>query len=306
MLRLSNITDMTRAIAAAGALCTAIGGAGAQSPEPHETRVLIEAGDVVLGASLHQPQDVAQPSPLIVIVHGSAPTDRDGVGFYTHTALQMGFSVLSFDKRGVGESTGEFIPFSVERSAEAFNDLANDVVHAVDWATRQPGIDMDRIGLFGGSQAGWIMPLAASRHPKVSFIIIGEGAAVSAGEEDAHGHEIRRRRGSERSLDITAADIASADAALRAFTGPHGYDPAPILQTLQVPTLWIFGLKDAVIPVIPSLDRLEAVIRDGRTNNDIIVFPYGDHNFTNVATGERYDLATPVSTWLVDIGVLDE
>ncbi|WP_417456361.1 alpha/beta hydrolase family protein [Kordiimonas sp.] len=264
-----------------------------------KTEVMIEAGDVTLGATLYRPAGISGPLPAIVTAHGSAPSTRDGVGFYTHHALKMGFAVLSFDKRGTGKSSGTYVPFSVETSDKVFRGLASDVEFAVRWIAAQPDIDTSRIGLFGGSQAGWIMPLAASHEPLVSFIIIGEGVPLTAYEEDFHG-------------DITGEGewlgdkINEADQALRAMTLPEdpGFDPAPVLKALELPTLWIFGLRDAVIPIAPSIARLEELIKSGKTNNELHVFAFGDHNFRNVATGERYDVGAVAAEWLKSKGVL--
>ena len=95
-----------------------------------------------------------------------------------------------------------------------------------------------------------------------------------------------------------------ADDALRNYTGNHGFDPEPILEKLDIPTLWIFGLRDDVIPVNASLERLEELIKNGKNNNDIHIFPFGDHNFVNTDTGERYDIRAISENWLKDIGIL--
>ena len=267
--------------------------------DAHKERVTINAGDVTLGATLYRPAGISGELPGIVTVHGSAPSTREGVGFYTYRALQMGFAVLSFDKRGTGESTGEYVPFAVNTSEKMMKDLATDVVYSVGWLAEQPGIDNSRIGLFGGSQAGWIMPLAASKNPLIKFIVAGEGTPVTAGEEAIHGDVGGEGEGWDRTR------IHEADDALWQYQGSHGFDPAPILQELDVPTLWIFGLRDGVIPVYPSLERLENLIRGGKTNNAIHIFPFGDHNFRNTATGDRYDVRKVAQDWLTDIGIIE-
>lgn len=273
--------------------------------EINERRETIPAGEITLGLSLYRPADVDGDLPLIITGHGSAASPREDVFFYTANALNLGFAAVSFDKRGTGESTGEYVRFSVAGSEAQFDDLAADMVAAIEWGAAQDGIDESCIGLFGGSQAGWIMPMAASRTGLVDFIVVGEGAVATAGQENVHGGEIQRRRGSESSPDITAADIAAADAALEAHDGPHGYDPMPLLEELDVPILWIFGLQDAVIPVTPSLTRLQNLIADGHDNHHVLVFPFGDHNFTNRATGDRYDLVGPIQNWLTENGICD-
>lgn len=269
---------------------------------PLARNVVIDAGDITLGATLMRPVGAEDALlPAMVIAHGSAPSKREDVAFYTRIALDLGFAVLAYDKRGVGQSTGVYEPFTVEESARVFNDLANDLAFAARWLADQPGIDRSRIGLLGGSQAGWIMPLAAGKGIDVAFIIIGEGAPVTAGEEEVHGRTIRARRGSESAPDITAEDVAEADHALASYDGVHGYDPAAVLKDLNAPTLWMFGLRDYVIPVTASLERLEDLIRSGRGNHEIHVFPFGDHNFSNVSTGERYDLRQVIEPWLESV-----
>lgn len=283
---------------------TFAGGAGVHAQpisEAVKQDVMISAGDVVLGATLYLPRAVSGKLPGIVTAHGSAPTTRDGVAFYTNHALKMGFAVLSFDKRGTGQSTGTYVPFDVETSEAVFDNLAADLVHAMRWLQAQPSIDPVRTGFLGGSQAGWIMPLAASIEPSAAFIIIGEGVPVTAYEEAVHG---------TISGETTwhPQTIARADAALRSVnpTEIQGYDPAPVLASIDTPTLWLFGLRDPVIPIMPSLERLEALIRSGKTNHDIHVFPFGDHNFLNVATQQRYDVSAVAEPWLRSKGILPQ
>lgn len=54
------------------------------------------------------------------------------------------------------------------------------------WLRGQQGIDPERVGLIGGSQSGWIIPLVAEKTPGVGFIMSGCGPIVSAGEEVYH------------------------------------------------------------------------------------------------------------------------
>ena len=77
-----------------------------------------------------------------------------------------------------------------------------------------------------------------------------------------------------------------------------------MLNALDIPTLWILGLRDDVIPVYPSLARLEKLIKKGKTKNYVHVFPFGDHNFSNTSTGDRYDVGAVSETWLKKIGIL--
>src|SRR5262249_41731106 len=83
---------------------------------------------------------------------------------------------LAYDKRGVGESTGDF-------KAVPFMDLADDGLAALAYLKSRKEIDTKRIGVWGLSQGGWLGPLAASRSSDVAFVIAVSGPGVSPGEQ---------------------------------------------------------------------------------------------------------------------------
>ena len=179
-------------------LSLASSSAGAQRVTPVDsatkTDVTIAAADVTLAATLYVPAHAKGKVPAVVLGHGSAPSTRAMMGFWTNTALKSGVAVLVFDKRGTGASTGTFERFDVSRSPVQFQQQASDLVYAVRWLAQQPGIDRTRIGLMGGSQAGWTMPLAAAEEPQVRFIVAGCGVPLPSGVEAAHEQYLNRLR----------------------------------------------------------------------------------------------------------------
>ena len=44
-------------------------------------------------------------------------------------------------------------------------------------------VDPERVGLWGISQAGWIMTVAAARSDALAFVIVTSGATISVEEE---------------------------------------------------------------------------------------------------------------------------
>jgi len=291
-------------VAAAVALLFGGGRAhAAPADDAHKTEVRIPAGEVVLAGTLYRPAGAEGVLPVVVLSHGSGPGARaKGGDYWTNTALRAGLAVLAFDKRGAGQTTGTLPPYTVENTPELFGALASDLAHAVRWVQNQPGVDKSRIGLMGGSQAGWIMPIAASQEPLVKFIIAGEGVPVSAGIEDVHGDYIDAvNNGTERGA--TLRQIAPADIMGLNYDGPAGFDPTPILEKTDIPVLWIFGLYDGVIPTRQSIDAIGRLHKQGKTNHHLHIFPFGDHDFLNVMTGERYDVAAVSREWLKRVGV---
>jgi cephalosporin-C deacetylase-like acetyl esterase len=93
-----------------------------------------------------------------VWVHGAGEAPRLGWGGQLLPGLvDADVVVLSYDKRGVGESEGECCPGDTGH----FNLLTADAVGAVQVLRTLPEVDPARVGLVGASQAGWIVPGAA-------------------------------------------------------------------------------------------------------------------------------------------------
>ncbi|NAY93345.1 prolyl oligopeptidase family serine peptidase [Muricauda sp. JGD-17] len=254
----------------------------------------LQNGDVQLYTAYYTPKDLDKISGALIIGHGSAPTTYEDLSFYIKIGTQLNMAILAFDKRGAGLSSGEYENFTVEGSEAWFDLLSEDLLAGLNWLKNRAELKKKPIGLIGGSQAGWIMPLAASKSDAVDFIIIGEGAAVSAGEEDYFS--IQTEDGT-----ATGKSIQEADEILKGFNGNKGFDPHQILKKINTLTLWIFGTNDPVIPVDASLRALEKM---NSSNFDIEILENGDHSFVNTVTGERYDLYKIVRSWLEKIGLL--
>ena len=133
-----------------------------------------DGAGVKLAARLVMPTGKARV-PIVVLVHGSE--DFSARDFYS---LQRqfpaeGIGVFVYDKRGTGKSGGTY--------TQNYLLLANDAIAAVHEAKRLAGARAGRIGYQGGSQGGWVAPLAAKISP-VDFVIVGFGLAVSPLDED--------------------------------------------------------------------------------------------------------------------------
>jgi hypothetical protein len=252
-----------------------------------ELYIINKKDSISLNAALYLPED-NKIQGILIIAHGSAPTTYEDVSYYIKLGTKLNMGVLAFDKRGVGKSTGEYESFTVERSQEWFDLLASDVVSAIEWVKTRSDLNTSKVGLLGGSQAGWIMPLAASQSKDVDFIIIGEGVSLSAGEE----HYFSQLTGDGSGQGIS---IHEADKLLQNFKGEKGYDPREILKKLQVKTLWILGTSDPVIPVDATIRVLKEL---DNPNFRIEILKYGNHDFVNVETGESYNLVPLIESWL--------
>lgn len=266
--------------------------AASEQPPPAPVDLLLKSGDVTLAATLKFPTTGRAPFPAIVLAHGSGRITRDDMRFLVDRFLALGLAVLSYDKRGVGASTGEYVNVGTARSIEVFDYLADDALAGVAALKSRKDIDARRIGLGGMSQAGWIIPLAASKSSDVAFLVILSGPAVTVGEE----MEYSRLAGADPG-SIQGLSDAEIDRRMRDFQGPHGYDPRPILQKLETPSIWIEGEQDRSVPMAQTFATLERA-RDAGRPITIVKLPGADHSLRNPVTGERPDFWPQVRDWL--------
>ena len=177
--------------------------------------------------------------------------------------------------------------------------LAQDAAAAFDHVRREKSIDPSRLGFFGASQAGWIIPLAAQQlSPQPRFHIVLSGAAVSTGVE-----ELYSQLTGDGLRDPQLTDPAEIKERVDGFTGPNGFDPAPLLQALQVPTLWLLGERDESVPTFATVRAIDSIRAFGNHSHTVIVYAEADHSLRSVKTGEPAALWDDMRSWLQQNGL---
>jgi len=160
-----------------------------------------EAG-ITLAGTLTLPSGKG-PSPVVLLISGSGPQDRNETIYNHHPFLvladyltRQGIAVLRVDDRGVGESTGDF-------SQATSVDFASDVLAGIEYLKTRKEINPEQIGLIGHSEGGLIAPMVAVKSPDVAFIILMAGTGLT-------GEEILYLQGAliSRAMGVSEEDIA--------------------------------------------------------------------------------------------------
>jgi len=226
------------------------------------------SGSTQLSYRLDVPAHTA-PVGAVVFGHGSGLQTKDScrIAGVADGFVARGYATLCFDKRGVGASTGQFVPLSIENRVAVFEDLASDMAAGVAFLRGRSEIDPNRIGLAGPSQAGWIVPLAAAK-TQAAFMLIIVGPTVSVGVEHFYSSIV----------EVTNAPVEEGYNALPSYNGPHGFDPRPVLESLDVPGLWLLGGVDRSIPTPATVAILEQLIASGKPYSHV-VYPTLGHTF---------------------------
>ena len=281
-------------------------------------------GGVQLSGTLISPR-AAGKHPAVILVHGSGPATREWMLPFARFLVRRGMAVLGYDKRGVGGSTGDW-------KQASFDDLAGDAVAAFEYLRQRPDTDATQIGLMGVSQAGWIMPIAATRATGFAFLISISGAAVP-GSETTIDHAQREMQANgmkpemiEGILGVMKAQYefartgerwdeyasARANLAKRIGNPPEDtfpatpdhpylpfvrrllfYDPAPTIRRLKVPTLAIFGELDNNILAEKNKAAWEAALKAGsHPDYTLKIIPRANHIHLEAKVGNNKEMPT--------------
>jgi hypothetical protein len=242
------------------------------------------AGDVELAGTLTLP-DAPLPVPAVAIASGSGPLDRDSnhrrmrfdVARQLAGALAAGgLASLRYDKRGVGESPGDW------RRA-GFRDNADDLRSAVRTLSERPEVDPGRILAAGHSEGALLAAAVAADGAPVAGVVLLSMSATP-------GEELLRWQTRQIAPTLPApvrallrlfrvdleAKVAKNHAKLRATTADVvrmggarlnarwfreflDHDPRADLRRLAVPVLAVTGSKD--LQVDPAdLDTVAALV----------------------------------------------
>lgn len=153
--------------------------------------------------------------PIVVLVHGAERDSALRNYFLQRMFPAAGIGAFVYDKRGTGSSTGSY--------SQDFDLLAEDAISAMDTARRLAGARAGRVGYQGGSQGGWIAPLAANRAP-ADFVIVSFGLAVSILDEDLQQMEMELvDKGYSPEIVAKAQEIAHAAGKIFASNFSDGF-----------------------------------------------------------------------------------
>jgi len=217
---------------------------------------------------------VNPPVAALILVHGSGKVGR--MLPLARLLAENGFAVLTYDKRGVGDSSGIYEGQN-NASAKNLNLLADDASAAVDVLKRDPHLQRVPVGFVGVSQAGWIIPLAATKSKVVKLIALWSGPVCTVSEQ-LHFQDLASN---DPDFWKTHTKRQVADYMKSTPYRPDDTDPRTSLSKLSIPGLWLFGGQDNLAPVDLSVARLKDLIGQGHHNFAYKIFPEYGHNIAD-------------------------
>ncbi|MGG4220439.1 alpha/beta hydrolase [Paenibacillus jamilae] len=133
-----------------------------------EEKIQITTPKGVLTGTLALPKNYSGKIGLVVFVHGDGPindTYDDGYKPLWERFASKGYASLSLNKPGINGTPGNWLEQSMEYRAQ-------EIRYAMAWARTLPMIDKQKIGLWGASQAGWVIPKIVKEEQDIAFSIL--------------------------------------------------------------------------------------------------------------------------------------
>ena len=289
--------------------------AAASAPGAVET-VTFPSGPFKIVGELRLPEGAGR-HPLVIMVHGDGPATRTYFATLKETILRAGYATLIWDKPGSGRSTGEL------SQAGRLAERAAILVDAVKVMREHRAIDPERIGLWGISQAGYVMPLALERTDAVKFMIVVGGPGENGIDQTAYlirrqlmfaGVPEDKARGMEghfqglytartfeeyigharplfddpvqRKLGFVSALWEKSDWKPRSFDEEAFFDPMGVIARTAVPVLAFFGEKDSQVDPVQGAEAYrKALAQAGNPASRVEVIPGADHDLILSQTG---------------------
>lgn len=179
----------------------------------------VESESVAIKGSLWIPKDAKTTPPLVVMIAGSGPTDREGNSalglscdayrMLAEALAAKGIATLRYDKRGVGESGMNFDPATL-----TLDDFVNDA-RAVVGQARASG-RFASVAVLGHSEGGVVAIELAKKTPIDALVLV----ATPGRPLDAVLHE-------QLSTKLDAHLLADADRMVAAVKAGQSPDPVP-------------------------------------------------------------------------------
>jgi pimeloyl-ACP methyl ester carboxylesterase len=139
---------------------------------PTET-VTVSSGTISIACTFAKPaSDGIFPAVLVLL--GSGPETRAGPAYRVNASnmLRHGFAILICDKRGSGDSGGDY-------ATATLAEFAEDAKAAVRYLADRSDLDQGHIGLLANSESGWYSAQVAAETGQVAFIINRVGPPLS-------------------------------------------------------------------------------------------------------------------------------
>jgi len=279
------------------------------SKTPKNEEVSFESSGLSLHGTIWYPDN--NEGKALIIVTSSGNSDRSASRAEAILFAQMGFTTFHYDKRGTGNSEGNWNSASIE-------GLSRDDITAIKYFSQKTGIPLEEIGIKGSSQGAAKIPYILGELENLKYGIVVSCPGVTLLESDLNywknsnaeiiGKEIDAATNFQRKVfEFIAGKLSRTDlekAINNAKTNSWFaniwvpnldevqtdnkllYSPIPYFETIKQPILILQGTKDEIIPANSYETISEALIKSDNDNFKTVLLEGASHSMNNIGESD--------------------
>ena len=298
------------------------------SKAPKNEEISFESNGLSLNGTIWYP--INNDRKALIIVTSSGNADRSASRAEAILFAQMGFTTFHYDKRGTGNSEGNWNIATIE-------ELSADDVTAIKYFSKKTGIPLKKIGIKGSSQGAAKIPYILSELENLNYGIVVSCPGVSLLESDLNywrnrnadviGNEIDTAANFQRKVfEFIAGKLSRTDLEKDINNEKTNswfaniwvpnldevqtdkkllFSPIPYFETIKQPILILQGTKDEIIPANSYETISEALIKSGNDNFKTVLLEGASHSMNNIGKSDfpywsklHPDYLTTIENWI--------
>lgn len=298
------------------------------SNTPKSEEISFESNGLSLNGTIWYPDN--NEGKVLIIVTSSGNSDRSASRAEAILFAHMGFTTFHYDKRGTGNSEGNWNIATIEQL------LADDVT-AIEYFSNKTEIPLKEIGIKGSSQGAAKIPNILSELESLKYGIVVSCPGVTLLESDLNywrnrnaeviGNEIDTAANFQRKIyEFIAGELSRTDLE-KAINNEKSnswftniwvpnldevqtdkkllYSPIPYFETTKQPILILQGTKDEIIPANSYKLISEALIKSDNDNFKTVLLEGASHSMYNIGDSDfpywsklHPDYLTTIENWI--------
>jgi hypothetical protein len=295
---------------------------------PKNEDVSFESNELKINGTIWYPKNGGNKA--IVFLTSSGNADRSASRAEAKLFSQSGFTTFHYDKRGTGNSEGDWQIATIE-------ELVMDDINAVKYFSDKTGIPLTNIGIKGSSQGATKIPYVLNELESLEYGVAVSCPGVSLLESDLNywknrnaeiiGNEIEAATKFQRKVfEFIAGKLSRTDLE-KAINNVKSnswfaniwvpnldevqtdkkllYSPIPYFETTKQPILILQGTKDEIIPANSYETISEALIKSGNDNFKTVLLEGASHSMNNIGESDfpywsklHPDYLTTIENWI--------
>jgi uncharacterized protein len=280
-----------------------------RSDVPKSEEISFKSGGYSLNGTIWYPDSMN--GKALVIVTSSGNADRSASRAEAILFAQMGITTFHYDKRGTGNSEGNWEIATIE-------ELAADDIRAITYFSDKTGIPLEQIGIKGSSQGAAKVPYILSEAENLKYGIAVSCPGVTLLESDlnywknqnaeALGDDLDEATALQRKVyEFIAGKLSRTDLE-RAIEKEKSklwfdniwvpnldevqtdkkllYSPVPYFETTRQPLLILQGTLDEIIPANSYELISQALTKSGNSDYKIVLLEGASHSMYYVGESD--------------------